>query len=92
MDARNEHPPGDGAREGLLFTSPDCGAESITPRERELFGVAAEVDDRTTPCAPCPRCGTTIAPIGRGSGPHHASLRCLRGHRLGWLPRPRRAS
>lgn len=25
----------------------------------------------------------------RATGPHHAQLRCLRGHFLRWLPRPR---
>jgi len=87
MDARNENPPvGRGA--GELRSHLDCGADSITPRQCELFGVAAGVNDRTTTCAPCPRCRTTVATIGGGAGPHHAQLRRLRGHFLRRLPKP----
>jgi hypothetical protein len=53
-----------------------------------LFGLAARADYRTTVCAPCPRCGTAAGTIGPGSGPHHAELRCLRGHFLKSLPKP----
>jgi hypothetical protein len=60
--------------------------------ERELFGVAAGADIETTTCAPCKRCGTTIATIGPGAGPHHALVRCVRGHFLKWLPKPRGAA
>lgn len=60
--------------------------------QRELFGLVVEADDRTTVCAPCPRCGTTTASIGPGDGPHYAALICLRGHHLRWLPRPWRRS
>jgi hypothetical protein len=56
--------------------------------QRELFGLVAGADDRTTTCGPCPRCATAIATIGPRSGPHHAALRCLRRHFLRWLPKP----
>jgi hypothetical protein len=87
MAHRNERAPGWRGARGLL-THLDCSADSITLRQRELFGVAVEVSDRTSACAPCPRCRTTIAIIGPGAGPHHAELRCLRGHFLRWLPKP----
>jgi hypothetical protein len=35
---------------------------------------------------PCPRCTCTDAAIGHGSGPHAASLLCVCGNHLGWLP------
>ena len=88
MDSRKERAPvGRGAAE--LLSHLDCGPDSITPRQRELLGVAVGVNDRTSACAPCPRCRTTIATIGPGAGPHHAELRCLRGYFLRWLPKPR---
>jgi hypothetical protein len=58
--------------------------------QRELFGLTVRADDRTTTSAPGPRCGAIVAVVGPGSGPHFASLRCLCGHHLGWLPKPRR--
>jgi hypothetical protein len=88
MDTTNKSAPGERGAEDLL-SHLDCGADSITPRQCDLFGVAAGVDDRTTSCAPCPQCGSSIAIVGPGVGPHFASLCCLRGQR--WLPRPRRS-
>jgi hypothetical protein len=52
---------------------------------RELFGLAVCLDDRTTTCLSCPRCGASAAVIAPGSGPPYAALRCLRGHHLKWL-------
>jgi hypothetical protein len=88
MDTRNKRAPGE-RRAGELLLHLGCGAESITPRQCELFGVAAAAD-RTTTSAPCPRCRAIVAIAGPGRGSHFASLRCLRGHHLGWLPKPRR--
>jgi hypothetical protein len=84
MASTNERAPGErGAEE--LRTSPDCAADHTThPVPQYMAGVGK----RTTTCAPCPRCRTTIATIGPGAGPHHADLRCLRGHFLKWLPKP----
>jgi ribosomal protein S27AE len=61
---------------------------SCMPFQHQLFGLAFEVDDRTTSCKSCPTCGSSVATVGSGSGPHHARLTCVRGHFLRWLPRP----
>ena len=87
MDTRNKRAPGE-RRAGELLLHLGCGAESITPRQYELIGVAAGVEDRTTSCAPCPQCGSSVAIVGPGAGPHFASLCCLRDHHLRWLSKP----
>jgi hypothetical protein len=59
------------------------------PAQREFYELVAGSDEHTTTCDPCPRCGATVAVVGPGRGPYFASLRCLRGHHLGWLARKR---
>ncbi len=90
MEARNERAPGErGARDCVSLQT--AGWDSSTPypsTQHELFGLVVGSDDRATTCAPCPECGATVATIGGGAGPHHAQLRCLRGHFLRWLPKP----
>jgi hypothetical protein len=62
------------------------------PAQRELFGLVVGTDERTIDCGPCSRCGSSVAIIGPGVGPHHASVRCVRDHFLKWLPKPEGAA
>jgi hypothetical protein len=62
------------------------------PVQRELFGLVVGTDERTIDCGPCSRCGSSVAIIGPGVGPHHASVRCVRDHFLKWLPKPEGAA
>jgi hypothetical protein len=79
-------------REGAVTQQASCETAPIVPppAQLSLFGFAVRADDLTTTSEPCPHCGATIAMPGPGRGPHFASLRCSRGHHLGWLPKPRR--
>lgn len=61
------------------------------PSQRELFGFVAAANDQTTLSEPCPRCGSSVAVVGAGKGPHFKELRCIRGHHVRWLPWPTRA-
>jgi hypothetical protein len=98
MDARNENPRprrgqgtavcSDGRDPIMAETRCDALSAACAFPQGELFGLVVGADGRTTTRAPCPRCRTTIATIGPGAGPHHAELRCLRGHFLKWLPKP----
>jgi hypothetical protein len=91
MNSRNERAPGERGAGELRLSHLGCGADSITPRQGELFGALVAVDEHTTYCEACPQCGATIAIDAPGRGPHFASLRCLRGHFLRWLSKPRGA-
>jgi hypothetical protein len=63
---------------------------SISQRAREIKPARNRppnlVGRIVTMPTPCPRCTSTDAAIGRGSGPHAASLLCVCGNHLGWLP------
>lgn len=90
MDFIDERAPGERGA-GDYFCLQTAGWDSSTPypaAQRDLFGFVVGADDCTTTSAPCPRCGTTVAIIGPGAGPHHASVRCVRGHFRKWLPKP----
>jgi hypothetical protein len=79
-------------REGAVIQQASCETAPIVPppAQLSLFGFAVRADDLSTTSDPCPHFGATIAMPGPGHDPHFASLRCLRGHHLGWLPKPRR--
>lgn len=46
-----------------------------TPSQYELFGLVTEATVQMTACSsPCPACGSTVAIVGPGAGPHWGVL------------------
>jgi len=65
----------------------------MSAQQIDMFG-APPVDETTlvglaiTLPEPCPRCSGYSAVIGRGRGPHKASIMCVCGRHLGWISVP----
>jgi hypothetical protein len=94
MDHKNKRAPGErGAGETLVCwdgrdSTTAATHDALRSHQRELFGFAARADERTMMSSPCSRCGATVTVVGPGAGPHHASLRCVRGHFVRWVAKP----